>query len=106
MNVKRTGALSAGSSAVHPGLHQISRHGSGAVDGGFPTKSWTMVSEVEIWQSATLMVAEFGEGAFARAEERAAALKANGDIDGWATWVRVAAAILELQSDSPSRSKS
>jgi hypothetical protein len=40
--------------------------------------------------------AQFGEGVFARAEERAAALKANGDIDGWATWLRIAAAILEL----------
>jgi hypothetical protein len=65
-----------------------------------------MVSEIEIWQSAKLMVAQYGEGAFVRAEERAAALKANGDIDGWATWVRIAAAILELQSDSPQRSGS
>jgi len=54
-----------------------------------------MVSEVEIWQSARLMVRS-SAGVFARAEERAAALKANGDIDGWATWLRIAAAILEL----------
>lgn len=65
-----------------------------------------MVSEVEIGQSAKLMVAEFGENAFARAEERPAALKANGDIECWVTWVRIAAAILELQSDSPPTSKS
>jgi hypothetical protein len=63
-----------------------------------------MVSEVEIWQSAKLMVRQYGESAFARAEERAAMLKAKSDIDGWATWVRIAAAILELQSDTPQRS--
>lgn len=62
-----------------------------------------MVSEFEIWRSARLLVAQYGEGACARAERRAAALKANADIDGWTTWTRIAAAILEFQDGSPQK---
>jgi hypothetical protein len=80
--------------------------GALAADNGLPANPWAMVSEIEIWQSAKLMVAQHGEDAFARAEERAAALKTKGDIDGWATWVRIAAAILEIQSNSSKRSGS
>lgn len=56
-----------------------------------------MVTELEIWRAARLLISQYGDSAFDQAEERAAALKAKSDVDGWATWVRIAAAILELQ---------
>ena len=57
-----------------------------------------MLSELEIWRSAKLMAAQFGERAVARAAERAAALDARADVDGWITWMRIAEAILEVQT--------
>lgn len=60
-----------------------------------------MLSEIEIWRSAKLMAAQFGERAIARAAERAAALDSRADVDGWMTWMRIAEAILELQSARP-----
>ena len=57
-----------------------------------------MASEREIQRSAQLLISQYGDDAFKRAEQRAAGLKAKADLDGWATWVRIAAAVLEMQA--------
>lgn len=59
-----------------------------------------MKSEHEIWKSAKHVVEQHGEQATAFAEARAQALLAKGDDDGWMTWTRIGAAILELQGRS------
>jgi hypothetical protein len=57
-----------------------------------------MVSEFEIWRAATLLIGQYGESASDHAEQRAKALEAKADLDGWARWMRIAAAILELSN--------
>lgn len=56
-----------------------------------------MKSEHEIWKSAKHVVEQHGEQAGAFAEARAQALLNKGDDDGWMTWTRIGAAILEMQ---------
>ena len=56
-----------------------------------------MLSEIEIWRSARLVVDQHGDKAIATAESRAKDLLNKGDQDGWVTWTRIAAAILEVQ---------
>lgn len=57
-----------------------------------------MVSEAEIWRAATRLVGQYGAAALDHAARRAHALEAKADFDGWATWVRIGAAILEFQN--------
>lgn len=57
------------------------------------------VSELEIWRAARLLVGQYASDAFDHAQRRAAALDAKADLDGWATWTRIAAAIVELQDE-------
>ena len=57
-----------------------------------------IISEIEIWKSARAVVAHFGDGARARAQTRAEDCESRADIDGWMKWMRIAAAIIELQS--------
>lgn len=56
-----------------------------------------MLSEFDIWRAATRLVGQYGDAALNHAERRAHALEAKADFDGWATWVRIGAAILEFQ---------
>lgn len=56
-----------------------------------------MVSEFEIWRAAMRLVGQYGDAALDHAERRAQALEAKADFDGWATWVRIGAAILEFR---------
>ena len=60
-----------------------------------------MVSEMEIWRSAQLMIAQFQEHALARAVQRATTLEGRSDVDGWIKWMRIAATILEIQTARP-----
>jgi hypothetical protein len=56
-----------------------------------------MVTEIEVWRSAKLLIRHYGDAAFQHAEQKADELKAKADLDGWAKWLRIAAAVLELQ---------
>lgn len=62
-----------------------------------------MQSELEIWRSARLLAEQHGAGALAVAEARAQAHLDKADHDNWVMWMRIAAAILELQKPSPDR---
>ena len=61
----------------------------------------TIISEIEIWKSARVTVAHFGDGARARAQMRAEECELRADIDGWVKWMRIAAAIVELENGIP-----
>jgi hypothetical protein len=61
----------------------------------------SVVSEIEIWRSAKLMIAQSAEESVAHAVERAIECDASADIDGWIRWMRIAEAILEIQSPKP-----
>jgi hypothetical protein len=57
-----------------------------------------MINEFEIWRSARLMISQFAERASAQAVQRATALEDRADVDGWIRWMRIAEAILEIQT--------
>ena len=56
-----------------------------------------ITSEIEIWRSARAAVAHFGNGARGRAQTRAEECESRADIDGWMKWMRIAAAIIEME---------
>jgi hypothetical protein len=64
-----------------------------------------MVSELEVWRAARLLVGQYADDALEHAEKRAASLRAKADLDGWATWTRIAAAILENQQGRSASNK-
>jgi len=57
-----------------------------------------VTSELEIWRAATLVLDQHGNEALAVAEARGQALLDQADIDGWTRWMRIAAAVLERQT--------
>jgi hypothetical protein len=57
-----------------------------------------IVSEIEIWKSARVAVAHFGDDARARAQMRAEECESRADIDGWVKWMRIAATIAEMEN--------
>jgi hypothetical protein len=61
----------------------------------------SVVSDIEIWRSARLMVAQSAEDPVAHAVKRAVKCDSCADIDGWVKWMRIAEAILEIQSPGP-----
>ena len=62
-----------------------------------------LATEIEIWKSARTMVVRFGEAASERAQRRAEECTSRADVDGWITWMRIVAAILEMQNSAPSQ---
>lgn len=62
-----------------------------------------MTSELEIWRSARLLVEQHGADAMAAAETRAQAYLDKADDNNWVLWMRIAAAILELQAPAQDR---
>jgi hypothetical protein len=60
-----------------------------------------MISEVDIWRSAKLLVDHHGDDAVLRAAQHADELLAAGDIEDRAVWLRILAAVKELHSTKP-----
>ena len=58
-----------------------------------------MVSEIDIYRSANLIVQQHGDEARTHAATRADELLAAGDAAGGAVWLRIARAVDELQRD-------
>ena len=56
-----------------------------------------MVSDLDIYRSAKLLIDQHGEDASLEAAMRADKLLAAGDMDGKRTWVRIMKAVEELQ---------
>ena len=55
-----------------------------------------MLSDLDIFRSAKIMIDRYGPDAELEAARRADALRDKGDLDGQAAWLRIPAAVLEL----------
>ena len=56
-----------------------------------------MVSDLDIYRSAKLLVGQHGENADLEAAMRADAMLEKGDLDGKRAWLRIMKAVDELQ---------
>ena len=57
-----------------------------------------MISELDIWRAANLLIRQHGENAKIIAAHRADELLERGDRDGQIVWLRITRAVAELQS--------
>jgi hypothetical protein len=60
-----------------------------------------VIAEIDVWRTARLMVKTCGTDAAVMAAERADALLAAGDGDGYRAWKRILTAIAVLQRMKP-----
>ncbi len=60
-----------------------------------------MTSDLDIYRTATVLMRERGEDAVIEAAMRGDAQLDKGDMDGRAVWLRVIAAIKELENQEP-----
>jgi len=60
-----------------------------------------MVDDPDIWRAANLLVKRYGAQAAIQAAQRADALSADGDGDGYAIWKRILEALGELTRTRP-----
>ena len=60
-----------------------------------------MVSDLDIYRSANLLVDQHGDEAPIHAAMRADEMLDNGDLDGAAVWRRIVSAVNELLADKP-----
>ena len=60
-----------------------------------------MISELEIWRAANLLLKRYGDKARAEGTARADALAAAGDREGAAVWHRIIDAVLQLENRTP-----
>ena len=56
-----------------------------------------MISDLEVWRAAAVMVSRHGDSAGLEAATRADELRARGALQGQAAWLRICRAIAELQ---------
>ena len=57
-----------------------------------------MISEIDIWRSAQLLITRMAPGWFPRATRRAGQMLDRGDGAGWHSWARIRLAIEALQA--------
>jgi hypothetical protein len=60
-----------------------------------------MISEIDIWRVANLMLTRYGDEAMLEGAQHAHELAADGDRVGAATWLRITAAIGQLANTTP-----
>ncbi len=60
-----------------------------------------MISDLDIYRSAQVLVKQHGEDAPIEAAMRADAVLEAGDLDGYAVWKRILRAVEELQGVEP-----
>ena len=56
-----------------------------------------VIAEIDIWRAAHLMVQQHKDGAVDAARQRAAEIEKADDAQRHAVWLRIAAAVAELQ---------
>ncbi len=61
----------------------------------------TLVSDLDIWRAAQVMVKRYDDGAAIEAAMRADEFLDQGNLDGERVWIRIVRAIEELQRDQP-----
>ncbi len=60
-----------------------------------------MIDDPDIWRAANLLVKRHGVDAAMMAAKRADELLAAGDVEGWAVWEWIVAAVTELARTKP-----
>ena len=60
-----------------------------------------LISDIDIWRAALLMVKRYGDDAMLEAAGRADKLQEDGDWQGALTWHRILDAIERLQAKAP-----
>ncbi len=60
-----------------------------------------MISDLDIYRSANVLVRHHGQDAPIEAAMRADAMLEKGDLDGYAVWKRILRAVEELQGAEP-----
>ena len=71
-------------------------HRSRGVDGGLEGVE-AVISELDIYRSASVLIREHGAGAALEAAQRADAMLDRGDMGGCAVWKRIVAAVEEIE---------
>ncbi len=61
-----------------------------------------MLSDLDLWRAANVMIKRYGDGAATEAAMRADEFLDQGIIDGKQLWMRIMRAIEELQRERPS----
>jgi hypothetical protein len=57
-----------------------------------------MVSELDIWRAANLLVGRHGAAAASEATRWAGRMLDRGDCEGWQVWARIRRAVEDLQA--------
>ncbi len=60
-----------------------------------------MLSNLDIYRSASVLIRRYGAGASLHAAHRADEMLDKGDMDGRAVWGRIYEAVLELGREAP-----
>ncbi len=60
-----------------------------------------VISDLDIWRGAQVMVKRYGDGAAIEAAMRADEFLDRGNLDGKRLWMRIMQAIEELQRERP-----
>jgi hypothetical protein len=60
-----------------------------------------VISELEIWRAANLLLKRYGDKAGTEGMARADALATAGDREGEAVWRRITQAVLQLENKTP-----
>ncbi len=60
-----------------------------------------MISDLDLWRAAQVMVKRYGDGAATEAAVRDDEFLDRGDIDGNRLWTQIKQAIEELQRERP-----
>ncbi len=79
---------------------------SGSLNGpGQTSIIMRMVSDLDIWRTANVIIKQYGQDAPIHAAMRADAMLETGDPNGYAVWKRILRAVEELQSVKPGPGK-
>ncbi len=60
-----------------------------------------MISDLDIYRSAQVIMKQYGKDAQIHSTKRASAMLDKGDLDAYAVWKRILRAIEELQGTEP-----
>lgn len=63
-----------------------------------------MISDLDVYRCASLMVREHGDTAAIFAAQRAHALLAEGDLEGYRVWLRIRGTVIALRVTETAKS--
>ncbi len=64
-----------------------------------------MISDLDIYRAASVIIERYGEDAQTHSTKRASAMLDKGDLDAYAVWKRILRAVEELQGAEPKSGK-